>query len=143
MKNYWKRCLIASWAWAILAAGLAAPWIGSQVLFGIAAAPVIGLLVGLVGRRFHTLSPRARGLLSLVTLYLATLCFALIVGAAKAYFSDLNAVNTLTESALGFSLGLLLPFGAIIFLWPLSYLTHCYVSDELNPDSAGTPELEG
>lgn len=133
--SYWKNCLIASVGWAAIAAMLSIPLFGFQSIFGLVAAPLLGLLSGVIGLQFAQASSFHRGLVSLLTLYLSAACFGLIIGFSSALLSgNQNLGGASIEGVLGVLWGLSIPW-VLFVLWPLSFLTHCYVGDELNSES--------
>jgi hypothetical protein len=95
---------------------------------GIVAAPVIGMLVGLLSRNFSGLGRSARIAVALANLYLAVWLFLLaanvvrlLEGGGEWSFRALTS-----DSIVGAFLGLTYT-GFVLLLWPLSYVNHTLV----------------
>jgi hypothetical protein len=100
---------------------------------GIVAAPVIGLLVGLIARRFSSLNRPQRFWVALADLYLATYLFLLATGVGHLVRSWIarSEVETLqrllmVDPLLGTIFGLTYT-GFVVFLLPLSYFNHVLI----------------
>ena len=105
---------------------------------GIVAAPVIGLLVGHIARRFSYLSrPQGFGM-ALADLYLATYLFLLATGIghvvrgwiARGYIEPLQR-QLVVDPLLGTIFGLTYT-GFVVVLLPLSYFNHVLISQTWN-----------
>jgi len=100
---------------------------------GIVAAPLIGLLVGYIARRFSFLSRRQQIWVALLDLYLATYLFLLATGAGQVA-NDLIVRGRVEELRraivvdpfLGTLLGLTYT-GFVLVLFPLSYFNHLLI----------------
>jgi hypothetical protein len=101
---------------------------------GIVAAPVIGLLIGYIARRFSSLSRAQRFSVALADLYLATYLFQLATGVghivsgwtARGYVADLQHL-LVVDPVLGTILGLTYT-GFVVVLLPLSYFNHVLIA---------------
>jgi hypothetical protein len=100
---------------------------------GIVAAPVIGLLVGHIARRFSSLSRPQRIWVALADLYLATYLFLLAAGIGDVVRglvarSHVETVQRLlvVDPLLGTLLGLTYT-GFVVVLFPLSYFNHVLI----------------
>ena len=100
---------------------------------GIVAAPMIGLLVGRIARRFSSLSRFQRFWVALADLYLATYLFLLATGIghvvsgpiARSYIDTLQRL-LLVGPLVGTLFGLTYT-GFVIVLLPLSYCNHVLI----------------
>ena len=109
---------------------------------GIVAAPVIGLLVGHIARRFSYLSRLQRFWVALGDLYLATYLFLLATGVghvvrgwiARGYVDTLQR-PLVVDPLLGTIIGLTYT-GFVLVLLPLSYFNHVLI-DKAWKDTAG------
>jgi ribose/xylose/arabinose/galactoside ABC-type transport system permease subunit len=139
--------LIAGCLWAVIGLGIA--WSVSAVRSspsdvlrsfsgGLAAAPAIGLLVGLLARNFSRHGRTARVVVALANLYLAVWLFLLATSAASLVTGEVarsRGFETLVSGpVLGAFLGLTYT-GFIVVLWPLSYLTHRVIGRAWNEAS--------
>ena len=105
---------------------------------GIAAAPVIGLLVGHIARRFSSLSRSQRFGVALADLYLATYLFLLATGVghvvrgwvARGYIETLQR-QLVVDPLLGTIFGLTYT-GFVVVLLPLSYFNHVLIGKAWN-----------
>jgi hypothetical protein len=101
---------------------------------GIVAAPVIGLLVGHIARRFSYLSRHQRFGMALADLYLATYLFLLATGVghvvrdwiARGYVETLQR-QLVVDPLLGTIFGLTYT-GFVVVLFPLSYFNHVLIA---------------
>ena len=69
MKRYCLLAVVFGCAWALIAYTLSFGIFGEFVRAGLAASPLIGLVIGIVYLPAYKLPKWAQGLLSLVTLY--------------------------------------------------------------------------
>lgn len=105
---------------------------------GIVAAPVIGLLVGHIARRFSRLSRPQRFGVALADLYLATYLFLLATGVghvvrgwiARDYVDTLQR-QLVVDPVLGTIFGLTYT-GFVVVLLPLSYFNHVLIGKAWN-----------
>jgi hypothetical protein len=114
---------------------------------GIVAAPVIGLLVGHIARRFLYLSHHQRFWVALADLYLATYLFLLATGVghvvkgwiAGSYVESLQRL-LVVDPLLGTIFGLTYT-GFVVVLLPLSYFNHVLIGKAWE-DTAGLTAAE-
>jgi hypothetical protein len=111
---------------------------------GIVSAPVIGLMIGLIARRFSNLNSVQRFWVALGDLYLATYLFLLTtaVGHVAAHLIAGGRVATLQRSLvvdpiLGTLLGLTYT-GFVVVLLPLSYFNHVMIGKTWDQAGGGS-----
>ena len=78
--RYYRLSALSGCAWAVVAYVISAEAWGPLIWGGLAASPVIGLLVGVIYRPAYGLKGRGQALASLLSLYLAVTLFGLAVG---------------------------------------------------------------
>ena len=126
--------LISGCVWAVI--GFALAWSVSPIRStptevvrsfagGLVAAPLIGVLVGLLSRNFSRLARSARVMVALANLYLAVWLFLMATSAVKLVGGFVSG------PILGALLGLTYT-GFVLLLWPLSYVNHTLVSRAWN-----------
>ena len=123
------RCVavsaISGCIWAVIAYFLASELMGTIIVGGLLASPLIGIGVGLIYRRAYHKSLLARVGMSLVTLYVAAALFGMAVGIFDATrpipSRHLGAV--VLQSVLAILWGVTFT-GFFLFLWPLSFVNH-------------------
>jgi hypothetical protein len=107
--------------------------VGRTFFGGLVAAPLIGLLIGVISRKFVNLGRSSRVAVTLADLYLATWLFLLAAGIVRLLveFSGLAqqlAYRALViDPAIGTLWGLTYT-GYFLVLWPLSYANHVLVA---------------
>ena len=107
--------------------------VGRVFLGGAVAAPCIGLLIGMISRKFAALGQPGRVAIALADLYLASWLFLLATGLARLLgdysgFAHQIAYRALVvDPAIGALLGLTYT-GYVLVLWPLSYANHLVVA---------------
>lgn len=129
---------LAGALWGLVAWGLGAKLYGAGLWGGIAAAPFIGVGIGLLQQaRFENTAGWRRWLVALTSLYLGATLFALSVGVTDALTGSAsrNGMEVISTALLGTWWGVTLT-GFLIALWPLTYLTHIVLAwiDDLPPD---------
>ena len=120
------HCLIAGLAWAGCAYLFGSRSFGSMIWGGMAAAPVIGLVVGwLTQPWFENSSGNRRGLVALTSLYLGAVLFGLSMGVGRLLVAPggLGSLEAMVEPLLAVLWGITFT-GFVLFLWPLACLTH-------------------
>ena len=126
LRIYLLLCIVSSALWAILA------WLlsGGQsrgLLGGIMAAPLVGLVAGLIYLPAYRWSLAGRVALSLVTLYLGALLFGLACGLWDTLNGipgkPRNTVEVVCQNVVMTLYGLTMT-GFFAFLWPLAYANH-------------------
>lgn len=133
---------ISGCIWAGIAYLLASPWMGTPIVSGLLASPLIGIGVALLYRSANLKSPLSRMGMSLFTLYVAAALFATVVGtyllagpSHDHFQSDIVLDSVIwTLSGLTFK-------GIFLFLWPLSFFNHWLVeqlSDRSRHDAAAS-----
>jgi hypothetical protein len=133
----WKPILLSAvsgcaWAWiAVVLLDRAPAW---PVWGGVLASPLIGVLAGMLSRRFDQRRLPAQTLLALTSLY----CAAAWFGAATGLTETVSGVSAgpgphrmpgavMVESVLAMLWGLTLT-GYVVFLWPLAWVNHLLVA---------------
>jgi hypothetical protein len=119
--------LASSVAWAAIAWAISARWVGDGSRFGAAAAPLIGLGVGLASRRAGEWNALGRWLTALAALYGSAAAFGLAVGLGNWWTRRSYGVNAgvVWEGVAATLWGLTLA-GWFLLLWPLAYLNLCW-----------------
>jgi hypothetical protein len=123
--RYYFLCAVSGLAWSGIAYLLLREWFPG-LWVGIAASPLIGLLVGLVHRPTYRFPVVARVLVALVTLYAAAALFGLVLGVVEEVIeTSPNHVKgaAIIEWVLATFWGLTFT-GYFLFLWPLAFLNH-------------------
>ena len=113
-------------AWGLIALGLAYTQLHDAVWGGVAAAPVIGLGVGLAACGFAGRPWWVRALHALAALYAAAAAFGLGVGLWDLFVMDIPGRRPLAvvlQSIQAVLWGVTFT-GYVLFLWPLSYANH-------------------
>jgi hypothetical protein len=134
--------IVSGCIWAVIGYGVAyslspiqstLSGVARMFLGGILAAPLIGVLIGVVSRRFASLGLSWRIAVALGDLYVATFLFVLAGGAARLLFEFSGLPQQLAPRALvldpvmGAFFGLTYT-GYFLVLWPLSYVNHVFVA---------------
>lgn len=142
--------ILSGCAWAIVACLVAysvapirsgAAEIGRSFIGGVLAAPVIGLLIGVISRKFMSLGQPGRLAVALADLYVAAWLFLLAAGIARWFMEFSGSLQPLAFRALvvdpvmGAVLGLTYT-GYVLLLWPLSYANHLLVARAWNATNA-------
>ena len=115
--------------------------VGQMFLGGVFAAPFIGLLIGVISRRFTSLGRSGRLAIALADLYVSAWLFLFAVGIARLFMEFSGLVQQLALRALvvdpvmGALLGLTYT-GYVLVLWPLSYANHLFVARAWNAANA-------
>lgn len=128
LRIYFLLCIASSALWAILAWSLSVG-VGSRgLLGGIVAAPMIGLLAGLIYLPAYRWPLVGRLLLSLVTLYVGALLFGCACGAWDVLSGipgkpGRDPVGVVSQNVLMTLYGVTMT-GFVVFLWPLAYANH-------------------
>ena len=97
------------------------------VLGGVVAAPVIGVLVGGLSRRFARLGLSARIAVALANLSLAVWLFLVAAGVANLLDGRGAWSRSLVSEPIRGTLFGLTYTGFVLVLWPLSYVNHVMV----------------
>lgn len=127
-----RRCVVVSaisgCIWAGIAYLLASQWMGTTIVGGLLASPLIGIGVGLIYRPAYYKSPLARVGVSLVTLYFAAALFGMAVGIYDAMRPIPNRLlgEVVLQSVMATLWGVTFT-GFFLFLWPLSFANHWLV----------------
>lgn len=120
-------------AWSVSPIGSTPSEVGRMFLGGIIAAPVIGVLVGLLSREFSELGRPARIMIALADLYLAVWLFLLATNVVRVLFGGAGPLQASEAFVSGPVVGTLLGLtytGFVVLLWPLSYVNHTLVARE-------------
>lgn len=119
--------LLTGTVWGVLALLLGHRAWGPAIWPGVMAAPFLGLAVGaLTQPRFEQASGARRALVALMSLYVGTTMFGIVIGVGTWLGISPGAHRfpaVLVEPVLGVWWGLTVT-GFFIALWPLAYLTH-------------------
>ena len=109
--------------WGLLAALLGGRALGSPILFGVFASPLIGVAVGrFLHPRFVRSSGPYRALIAFASLYMGAVAFGLAVGIGElARASGAEGPEVIWQGVAAILYGTSL---FLIALWPLAYLTH-------------------
>jgi hypothetical protein len=120
--------LLSGAAWGGIAWLVGARGLGSIVWGGVMAAPLIGLLMGLLSRPIVRLPIVARIFASLASLYAAALLFGLAVGLwdLARDVPGRDAGEVVLQAVLAVLWGLTFS-GYVLLFWPLAYLDHSLV----------------
>ena len=136
--------LISGCVWAVI--GFAIAWSVSPIRYtptevvrsfagGLVAAPLIGVLVGLLSRNFSKLGRSARVMVALANLYLAVWLFLMAASVVKLVVGEIawsrGFEAFVSDPIVGALLGLTYT-GFVLLLWPLSYVNHALVSRAWN-----------
>ena len=114
--------------WAGIAYFLASPWMGTPIVSGLLASPLIGIGVALLYRSANAKSPLSRMGMSLFTLYVAAALFGTVVGTcvlmgpSHDHFQSDIVLDAVIVTLWGLTFK-----GLFVFLWPLSFLNHWLV----------------
>jgi len=107
--------------------------VGQMFLGGVFAAPLIGLLIGVISRRFASLRRSGRLAVALADLYVAAWLFLFAASVSRS-FTDFSALSwqqafraLVADPVMGALLGLTYT-GYALVLWPLSYANHLLVA---------------
>ena len=127
LRIYFLLCTASSALWTILAWLLIGEYYRG-LLGGIMAAPLIGLVAGLVYLPAYRWSLTARLALSLVTLYLGAILFGLACGAWDALSGipgkpGRDPIEVVSQNVVMTLYGVTMT-GFVAFLWPLAYANH-------------------
>jgi hypothetical protein len=131
--------LISGCVWAVI--GFAIAWSVSPVRStpaqvvravwgGLVAAPVIGVLVGLLSRNFSELGWSAKVTVALANLYLAVWLFIMAANVVKLLAGEGGWSQGFKALVSGPIIGAFLGLtytGFVLFLWPLSYVNHTLI----------------
>jgi len=102
---------------------------------GLVAAPLIGMLVGLLSRKFSWLGQSARIAVALGNLYLAVWLFLMAAGIVRLLGGEVGWAQAfealVSDPIVGAVLGLTYT-GFFILLWPLSYVNHTLIGRAWN-----------
>ncbi|MDA7928665.1 hypothetical protein N9B54_01780 [Mariniblastus sp.] len=126
------RCVVVSaisgFIWAVIAYFLASQWMGTIIVGGLLASPLIGIGVGLIYRPAYYKSLLARVGMSLVTLYFAAALFGMAAGINDAMRPIPNRLlgEVVLQSVMATLWGVTFT-GFFLFLWPLSFANHWLV----------------
>jgi hypothetical protein len=136
--------LISGCMWAVI--GFAIAWIVSPIRStpsevvrtfsgGLIAAPLIGMLVGLLSRNFSRLGQSARIAVALANLYLAVWLFLMATSVMRLLMGEVGWSRgfeaLVSDPIVGALLGLTYT-GFVLLLWPLSYINHAVVGRAWN-----------
>ena len=136
--------LISGCVWAVI--GFAIAWSVSPIRStatevarsfagGLVAAPLIGVLVGLLSRNFSRFGRSARVMVALANLYLAVWLFLMAASAVKLVVGEIGWSRGfeafVSDPIVGALFGLTYT-GFVLLLWPLSYANHTLVSRAWN-----------
>lgn len=131
--------LISGCIWAVIAFGIA--WSVSTIRStpsevvrtfsgGLVAAPLIGMFVGLLSRKFSRLGRSARIAVALVNLYLAAWLFLMAANVVRLLVGEAAWSHVfklvVSDPIIGALVGLTYT-GFVVLLWPLSYVNHTLV----------------
>jgi hypothetical protein len=116
--------------WGLLAALLGGRALGEPILYGVFASPFIGFAVG---RLLHPLFARAstayRALIAFASLYAGAVLFGLVIGLGElAVARSGRGLEVVWQDVAAVLYGTSL---FVIALWPLAYLTHALLANEL------------
>ncbi|RPI54113.1 MAG: hypothetical protein EHM55_11775 [Acidobacteria bacterium] len=111
--------------WGVVAYVIGHPAFGHRISGGIVAAPLIGILVGHLSRPFGAKPRWMQILWSLLFLYFAATCFAIVIGSTDFLSQrlDVTLIAALTAHILAVLSGLT-GSGYFLVLWPLSFFNH-------------------
>ena len=128
MRRYLRLCALSGVVWAGIASLIGYSHIPGVLWGGIALAPLVGVVVGLVYLPAYRAPRWGRALASLVTLYLAVALFGLGVGAADA-LRDIPGRRTgaVVLQGLYTTLWGITFTGYVLVLWPLAAVNHWVV----------------
>ena len=118
--------LLAGSVWGVLAYFLGEKALGPAVWGGVFAGPLIGAAVGRLVHPFFAASRGIRrALWALVSLYVGSVLFGIVVGAAElaSRGGGRAPLEVVLEAVLGVLWGVTAT-GFVVALWPLAYLTH-------------------
>ena len=116
--------MFAGLGWSAVAYLFGARTFGAAIWGGLLAAPLIGVAVGwLTQIGFENATGVRRGLVALISLYLGAVLFGLGIGIARLLVGGGATLEVLVEPLLGVLWGITFT-GLLLFLWPLSYVTH-------------------
>ena len=116
--------MFAGLGWAAVAYLFGARTFGVAIWGGLLAAPLIGVAVGwLTQIGFENATGVRRGLVALTSLYLGAVLFGLGIGIARLFVGGGARLEVLVEPLLGVLWGITFT-GFLLFLWPLTYVTH-------------------
>lgn len=119
---------ISGCIWAVIAYFLASKGMGSIIVGGLLASPLIGIVVGLTYRPAYSKSPWVRLCMSFVTLYFAAALFGMATGVYDAMrpMPTRFVSEIVLQSVIATLWGLTFT-GLFLFLWPLSFFNHWLV----------------
>ncbi|MGE0160745.1 MAG: hypothetical protein AB7T31_15175 [Gemmatimonadales bacterium] len=116
--------------WGLLAALLGGRALGSPILYGVFASPLIGFVVGrLLQARFARASAAYRALIAFTSLYLGAALFGLAIGLGELVDGSRAAGAEVVWQGIAAVL-----YGTSLFLialWPLAYLTHVLLATDV------------
>jgi len=119
--------VIAGALWGGLAWLIGRRAIGAPIWGGVLAAPVIGVIVGLLLQGpFERQAGARRALVALASVYLGATLFGVAIGIADwrvLTAGTVHPLESLAEAVLAVWWGITLT-GFLLFLWPLAYGTH-------------------
>jgi len=126
MTRYYWLSIASGCAWAIIAYVLSFGAFGSNIIGGLVAAPLIGLLVSIIYRPAYKLSKVWQVFLSLGTLYLAVAMFGLAAGFYDAFWRGIpnrGITEVIFQMVVAAIMGITIT-GFVVLLWPLAYFNH-------------------
>jgi hypothetical protein len=126
MRRYYWLSILSGCAWAAIAYILSFGAFGSNIIGGLVASPLIGLLVGIIYRPAYKLSKVWQVFLSLGTLYLAVAMFGLAAGFYDAFWRAIpnrGISEVIFQMVIAAIMGITIT-GFVVFLWPLAYFNH-------------------
>lgn len=112
--------------WAGIAYILGAQWLGGHIWGGVLASPAIGVLAGVLSKRFARLSPLGRLLFSLLSLYGMVTLFGLAAGIIDT-FAGGQGRERAYEIVAGTLWGVTFT-GYFVILWPLAHVNHALIA---------------
>lgn len=133
---YYVLCALSGCIWAGIA-WLIGRDFGWYLWGGVAASPLIGVIVGAIYRSAYKLSTTKRVWFSLLTLYAAVTLFGLAIAGFDLAFGDpaRGHMEGVLQTVLAVWWGVTLT-GYVVVLWPLSYLNHWLLGEMLGLRSA-------
>ena len=102
---------------------------------GLVAAPLIGVLVGVLSRNFSKHGRPARITVALANLYLAVWLFLMAASVVRLLLVEVERSRAFEAIVSGPIVGALLGLtytGFVLLLWPLSYVNHTVVGRAWN-----------
>ena len=134
MKRYCLLAVVSGCVWALIAYTLSFGIFGEFVRAGLAASPLMGLVIGIVYLPAYKFPKWVQGLLSLMTLYFAAALFGIAIGIYDALRPIPNraSAEVILQMVITAVWGITIT-GYFLVLWPLAFLNHRLLSRAFNP----------